>query len=576
MAVDTKAPEATGHLPASSRADLDAAVRELRERKQQWAELDVDRRIEYLHSLSEGTLRVARGQIEAAAAAEGVPFASSAAGEEWLAGPYITLRTLRLLTRSLESIRDRGRVSIDPSDVRVRSSGQVAVRVFPGDLIDRVLYGGFTAEVWMQDGITPENLHDNIAGFYREPTPRGKVALVLGAGNVSSIGPLDAVQKLFAEGQLVVLKLNPVNEYLGPFIEDAFASLMRDGYFRVVYGGADVGAHLVDHPGIDEIHITGSGQTHDTIVFGPGEEGAARKARNQPRLDKRITSELGNVSPVILVPGDWSRSDLRFHAENVATQMVQNGGFNCNACKMIVTHRHWPQRRRFMDRLRGVLRSLPTRPAYYPGAEERYDRFLAAHPGGEVLGRRTPGVLPPALIPDLDPAATGLPAYTSESFCPITGETALGGVDAGEFLERAVEFCNRSLHGTLNACIVVHPKTKRELGPGLERAITELRYGSVAINHWPALSYGLGSTTWGAFPGHTLDDIQSGVGVVHNTLLFDRPEKSVIDGPFRVFPKPVWFVTHRRAHEVGARLTRLEADPRLGRIPGIVMAAVRG
>ncbi len=576
MAVDTRPRPAVGHLPETPTARVDAAVGELAERKQRWAELDIERRIEYLRGLSQGTLRVARGQIEAAAAAQGVPFASTAAGEEWLGGPYVSLRTIRLLTRTLESIRDTGTPPIDPDDVRVRANGRVAVRVFPGSLLDRLLYSGFDAEVWMQSEVTPDNLTDNAAAFYRQPTPRGKVALVLGAGNVSSIGPLDAVQKLFAEGQVVLLKLNPVNEYLGPFIEDAFSTLVRDGYFRVVYGGAEVGSYLTRHPGIDEIHVTGSDRTHDAIVFGPGEEGAARKAANRPLLDKRITSELGNVSPVILVPGEWSRADLRFHAENVATQMVQNAGFNCNACKVIVTHRHWPQRRAFMDALRDVLRSLPERPAYYPGAEERYDRFLNAHPGSEVLGRRRPGFLPPALMPDLDPAARDLPAFQSESFCAITGETALGGVDAAEFLARAVEFCNGTLHGTLNACIVVDPKSRRRLGPALDEALEALRYGSIAINHWPALSYGLGSTTWGAYPGHTLDDIQSGIGVVHNTLLFDRPEKSVIDGPFRVTPKPPWFVTHKRGAEVGARLTELEADPALAKVPGVVLAALRG
>ncbi len=576
MAVHSKARPTVGHLPESSRGELDAAVSELADQSQRWAELAIERRIDYLHSLSEGTLRVARGQVEAATAAEGVPFASTAAGEEWLGGPYVTLRMLRLLTATLESLRDTGRVPIEQDDVRVRANGQLAVRVFPGDLIDRLLYGGFEAEVWMQSGVTPDTLHDNTAAFYREPTPRGKVALVLGAGNVASIGPLDAVHKLFAEGQVVVLKLNPVNEYLGPFIEDAFSALVRDGFFRVVYGGAEVGAHLVAHPAIDEIHITGSERSHDAIVFGPGEQGAARKARNQPLIDKRITSELGNVSPVILVPGDWSRADLRFHAESIATQMFQNGGYNCNACKVIITSRHWPQRQAFMDSLRTVLRSLPPRPAYYPGAEDRYDHFLAAHPGSEVIGRRRPGVLPPALMADLDAAAGDLPAYRSESFCPITGETALGGTDAAEFLRRAVEFCNERLHGTLNAGIVVHPKTERQLGDTLDQAVEELRYGSVAINHWPALSYGLGTTTWGAYPGHTLGDIQSGIGVVHNALLFDRPEKSVIEGPFRVFPKPAWFVTHKRGHLVGERLTQLEASPGLRAVPPVVLAAIRG
>jgi len=575
MTVETQARAVSG-LPETSRADLDQAIEQLADRKQAWAELDVESRIAYLKRLAEGTLHTARGQVEAATAAQGVAFDSPAAGEQWLGGPYVTLRLLRLLTQSLEAICDSGTVPIDPRDVRVRTDGQVAVKVFPGDLIDRLLYSGFRAEVWMQPSVTAENLEEHVASAYRNPTPRGKVALVLGAGNVASIGPLDTVHKLFSEGQVVVLKLNPVNDYLGPFFEDAFSALIRDGYVRVVYGGAEVGSYLVHHPDIDEIHITGSDKTHDAIVFGRGAEGAVRKASNQPLLTKRITSELGNVSPVIVLPGKWSDSDLAFQAENVATQMTMNGGFNCNAAKVIVTHRYWPQRQAFMDALRSVLRSLPPRAAYYPGAEERYDQFLRAHPEGEVLGRRSAGVLPPALLPDLDPSRPDTLAFTSESFCSVTAETALGGVGTEGFLAEAVRFCNQTLHGTLNAELIADPTTERQLGAALEQAIADLRYGSIAVNHWPALSYGLGTTTWGAYPGHTLNDIQSGIGTVHNTRLFDKPEKSVIWGPFRVFPKPPWFVTHKTGHRVAERMTQLEANPGLAQLPGVALAALWG
>ena len=94
--------------------------------------------------------------------------------------------------------------------------------------------------------------------------------------------------------------------------------------------------------------------------------------------------------------------------------------------------------------------------------------------------------------------------------------------------------------------------------------------------------------SWGAFPGHTVDDIQSGIGVVHNSLLFDRPEKSVVRAPFHPYPrsvvhgrptllpKPPWFVSHRHAHQVTERLTRFEADHSAKHVPGIFAAALRG
>ena len=48
-----------------------------------------------------------------------------------------------------------------------------------------------------------------------------------------------------------------------------------------------------------------------------------------------------------------------------------------------------------------------------------------------------------------------------------------------------------------------------------------------------------------------------------------------IRGPFRVRPKPPWFVTHRRAGSVARRLAALEWRPGLSHIPGIVFHALR-
>ena len=81
------------------------------------------------------------------------------------------------------------------------------------------------------------------------------------------------------------------------------ASLIGAGVLRIVQGGAAVGQHLTGHARIDEVHITGSDKTYDAVVFGTGPEGQRRKEADQPVLDKPVTAELGNVSPVIVVPG---------------------------------------------------------------------------------------------------------------------------------------------------------------------------------------------------------------------------------------------------------------------------------
>src|SRR5438034_347856 len=73
-------------------------------------------------------------------------------------------------------------------------------------------------EVYLQPGITPDNVKEHQAAFYRKPHD-GRLCLVLGAGNVNAIAPTDVVYKMFVEGTACILKMNPVNAYLGPFIE---------------------------------------------------------------------------------------------------------------------------------------------------------------------------------------------------------------------------------------------------------------------------------------------------------------------------------------------------------------------
>ena len=195
-----------------------------------------------------------------------------------------------------------------------------------------------------------------------------------------------------------------------------------------------------------------------------------------------------------------------------------------------------------------MLGALPARTAYYPGAEDRYDRFLAAYPQTETFGPPAEGSLQPALATGVNSADSDSLAFRHESFCAFTVETAIDAPEPAAFLQDAVKFCNDTLHGTLNAGLIVDPRTESRMGGPLERAVADLRYGSVAINHWPAIAYAFGTTSWGAFPGHDRTDIQSGSGVVHNALFLDHPQKSVARGPFRVVPRPPWFVTHRLAH----------------------------
>ena len=120
---------------------------------------------------------------EAARQAEGIPAGSPTAGEEWVAGPYMIVRNLRLLDQALAEIERYGQPQI-PGPVTTRPDGQVTAQVFPQSIYDRIFYSGVSAEVWMEPGVSAAGLADTQAVAYKDPEPRGEVCLVLGAGNV--------------------------------------------------------------------------------------------------------------------------------------------------------------------------------------------------------------------------------------------------------------------------------------------------------------------------------------------------------------------------------------------------------
>ncbi len=111
----------------------------------------------------------------------------------------------------------------------------------------------------------------------------------LAAGNISSIAPLDVLYKLYADGDVVVVKMNPVIAALEPVLERVFAPYVQQGFVRFASGGADVGGYLAHHPQVGAVHMTGSAAVHDAIVFGDGALGAARRAEGRPLIDKPIT-----------------------------------------------------------------------------------------------------------------------------------------------------------------------------------------------------------------------------------------------------------------------------------------------
>ena len=572
----TAAPVAVASTPY---ADLDRALAELSENARAFARTPPREKAALLAQTLPLLLEAARDQVGAACAAKGIDPALPIAGEEWLAGPYATVLNVRLLCEALLDIADLGRPSLHGRSIRQRPDGRVEVRVIPRGGPDALLSAGFSADVLMRDGVTRDDVTAQQAKFYREAEPEGGVSLVLGAGNVASIGPMDALHRLFVHGRVVLLKMSPVNAYLAPFFERAFAPLVERGVLRVVYGEADVGAYLTGHPGISDVHITGSNDTHDRIVWGPpGPERDRRKADGDPVFTRPITSELGNVSPVIVMPFLYDKDELWYQARGLCTQIVNNASFNCNAAKMLVLPAGWAQKDLFLEMLKKALGAVPPRQAYYPGAFERYARLTGERARVVKIGEADAASLPWTLVLGLDPEEAHEPLFSSEPFCGILSQVSVGSNDPVEFLAAATTFCNERLWGTLNCAITTHPLHHDDptIRAARERAIDELRYGAVTLNHWPALAYGFTVTPWGGHPSGTLANVQSGIGFVHNTLMLEGIEKVVVRGPLRSTPKPPYFYDNKQMHLIGERLTHYAADPSWGKALSIAAAALRG
>jgi acyl-CoA reductase-like NAD-dependent aldehyde dehydrogenase len=574
-------PEPPAAVAPTPRETLDAAVERVASHKDEWTRLGIPERIRLLERCIDGLVGVAEEWVADACRAKGLSpdgtsvaapprgphQGDSLAGEEWIAGPSSTIRNARLLVRSLESLGQRR-----PPKVYAREDGQLVVRVFPADGYEKAMFAGITAEVWIEPGRPASQ-----GRIYREASGAGRVALVLGAGNVSSIAPMDAFYKLFVENEVVVLKTNPVNAYLGVHWERALAPLIEAGYLAIVHGGGKEGAYLAEHPRIDTLHVTGSDKTYDAIVWGSStEEQARRKAAHDPKNRRPFTAELGCVTPVLVVPGPWSAADMDYQARQVAGMVAHNASFNCTAAKVLVVAKGWLQREAFLRKVEAALASAPPRKAYYPGATDRWRSFLDRYPRARVLGGgERADVVPWTLIPDV-PAELGEYALSNEAFCGVLATVTLDASSTTEFLEKAVEFANERCWGTLSSTILVHPSTREEHPREVDRAVASLRYGAIGVNAWSSLAYALVSPTWGAFPGHPPEDIRSGSGVVHNSFLLDYPQKSVVFAPFRIRPKPVWFADHRNLLRVGRKLAEMEARPSVARLAGVAVEGLKG
>ena len=465
-------------------------------------------------------------------------------GEETIAWSA-TIATCRELGESLKIIAKSGASGLkkQANSIVDGPDGRKIANVFPRGLYQHMLFGGYAGELWFHEEPTINNPMDHEEATW----------LCLGAGNQATVVGCDIAHLVFSEGVSLICKLNPVNDYLQPHMIKAFQPLVDLGILQICCGGVQTAQALIHHNGIDGIHMTGSDKTYDAIMWGPREKTnesmrdviARNKKSGKKNISKPFMAELGAATPYIISPGKWSAESIEFHARAVVSMCVHNGHFNCLAAQNIIVAKNWPQRGEFLNALRKNLNACQTRSAYYPGAGDRLNKFKQVYGAAEKKNWESPNnensALPWTIIEDVSSNEKCCEhTCCNEAWTCLMTEITIDSTSGADFLEKATKFCNEKVWGTLSCSIFIPPDLQKESKEACEKAIADLKYGSVCVNAPTGLGYFCTPCTWGGYYNHTPEDVQSGIGQIHNTLMFNGIEKSVIRAPWSSPVTPMW------------------------------------
>lgn len=418
-----------------------------------------------------------------------------------------------------------------------QQSNAIIIQTFPLAFEDKMgPYGKAQSHVWLQQGSTPA--HNNVTADAVSETlqANGKTGamVVLGAGNHCFLSINDVLHGLFVENSVVFLKHHPLRGHQDAIVRHIFAPLMERGFFATELDvSIERTKEVVYHSAVSKVHLTGGKATHDAIVWGAGSN-----KLGTPILKAQMTSELGCVTPWILAPQEWTSKELDHQVKHLFASMYSNAGANCNSPKVVLMTKDWPHAKEFVGRLQQEMEQSPLPVAYYPGSKERWDRFRNAYPtlsrtygnvstSGRGLSSSAtvlPWLVIDTITVDLSTADGRLAAqneyaFRNEPFAPVVTFVQV------DSLSSAVELANTYLFGSLS-CTLVAPKSS---SPDVEKAISDLKYGSIAINVWSAMCYVPAvNCIWGAYPGETLDNVESGIGSIGNFFFLPKVEKAVL------------------------------------------------
>ena len=471
-----------------------------------------------------------------------------AEGEEWLGGPFASVLATQYYIKSLTNDDD-----LDEGNF---NNSENSYKVFPNNFIERITFPFINAKVYFNKSMSFEDIN-KFRGFSKRYDIEPSITLVLGAGNFSSIPYLDVLYHLITRRSVILLKLNPVNDYLKPVFEKVFKNFIERGYIIVTNGNINESKYMATHPGINHIHLTGSDKTYEDIVYGRELTGNERSIKTVPKVNsKPITSELGNVTPIIIHPGKWSTSDIKYQARKIVTGKLNNNGFNCIAAQVVVLPDGWGHTETLIKYVKYYMNKAKDRKAYYPDSIERLTKLEKDKSYERVnsLSCTTPHL------------TREIKAYNKYELDEVWSSTIyfrkIAYSNAEDYVKKSIDYCNNELWGNLGVSVIIKNRNNKFNKHITNSYIENLKYGTIAINEWAAIGYIIPQLPWGGFPGNKDNDIQSGQSVVHNSMLFESPLKGIVETKFRIsrLIDPPWFITNRKSRRLFMNLTYFQIN----------------
>ena len=471
---------------------------------------------------------------------------STAEGEEWLGGPFASTIALQYYIDYLKN---------DIKFIDEKSISENKINVFPNKNIEKLLFPYVTADIHFNKNMSIEDIL-NARGFGNRLGFKKGITLILGAGNVSSIPLLDTIYDMVVNRHCILLKLNPVNEYLKPVFEKVFENFISRGYMIVTTGDTEISTYMTNHLGITNMHLTGSDKTYEKIVYGSvlPEKDKGKKSLTK-RNKKPFTTELGNVTPFIIHPGNWSSGEIKYQARKIVTAKLNNNGFNCIAAQVIVLPKEWKHSEKLVEAIKKQLSNEKDRLAYYPDSLNNLNNLLSEKNVQQVNDE---SCATPHLTKDLD---LNDHYENNEVWSSALFFKYIDYENEQEYVSNSIDYVNNVVWGNLGVAVLIKKHNSRKNKELLNSYVQNLNYGTVAINEWPALGFIIPTLPWGGYPGNKDSDIQSGQGYVHNALFFESPLKGVLYSKFKLpLIDPVWFTSNKKGRKVFKNLTYYQIE----------------